>query len=247
MYLYVTKSCRLHKEICDFYDFVKPQEFEQVVREELLDRLQKAMKDYDETCEVRCFGSFAAGLYLPTADMDLVVVSRQFLRTGVQTLFQTSTQMHRLGRYLRKAGIAEHDSVEVISKAKVPIVKFVDRITSLKVDMSFENDTGLIANVTFDNWKQTFPALPIIVTVVKQFLMMRGLNEVANGGLGGFSVTCLVTSLLQNMPKIQTGELKAEQHLGEILLEFLDLYGNQLDISRTGITMEPPGYFDKAS
>ena len=216
-----------------------------MVREELLDRLQKVMKDFDDTCEVRCFGSFAAGLYLPTADMDLVVVSPHFLRTGVRSLFQSSSQMHRLGRYLKQTGIAEHDSIEIISSAKVPIVKFTDRITNLKVDMSFENDTGLIANITFGRWKKTYPALPIIVTVIKQFLMMRGLNEVANGGLGGFSVTCLVCSLLQHIPRVQTGELIPEQHLGEILLEFLDLYGNQFDISRTGIRMEPAGYFDK--
>ena len=173
------------------------------------------------------------------------MVSKSYLNRGVPTVFQNAHSKHRLAYYLERFGIAEQGSMEIISKAKVPLVKFVDRATSLRVDMSFENDTGLIANDTFDSWKRTFPAMPIIVMVIKQFLMMRGLNEVVNGGLGGFSVTCLVTSLLQNMPRVQTGELKPEQHLGEILLEFLDLYGNQLDISRTGIMMKPPGYFNK--
>ncbi|KAL8745341.1 MAG: hypothetical protein Q9184_007886 [Pyrenodesmia sp. 2 TL-2023] len=87
--------------------------------------------------------------------------------------------------------------------------------------------------------------MPIITTLIKQFLKMRGLNEVVNGGLGGFSVTCLVTSLLQNLPRVQSGEIIPEQHLGEILIEFLDLYGNQFDLARTGISMNPPGYYDK--
>ena len=129
--------------------------------------------------------------------------------------------------------------------AKVPLVKFVDRTTAIKVDVSFENDTGVIANDTFALWKKQFPAMPLLVTIIKQFLMMRGMNEVQHGGLGGFSVTCLVTSLLQNMPRVQSGELIPEQNLGEILIEFLDFYGNQLDTTRTGITMDPPGYFDK--
>lgn len=210
-------------------------------------RLQKVIQDYDVSCDLRCFGSFAAGLYLPNADMDLVVVSESYLKHGVPTEFQRAHSKHKLANYLERIGIAEKGSMEIISKAKVPLVKFVDRVTSLRVDMSFENDTGLIANDTFDSWKRSFPAMPIIVTVIKQFLMMRGLNEVVNGGLGGFSVTCLVTSLLQNMPRVQTGELKPERHLGEILLEFLDLYGNQLDVSRTGIIMKPPGYFNKVS
>lgn len=87
--------------------------------------------------------------------------------------------------------------------------------------------------------------MPVLVTVIKQFLMMRGLNEVVHGGLGGFSVTCLVTSLLQNMPRVQSGELVPEQHLGELLIEFLDFYGNRLDTTRTGIVMRPAGYFEK--
>ena len=235
----------LHKEICDFYDFVKPKAFEQAVREELLERLRKIVKRRFPNSDVRCFGSFAAGLYLPNADIDVVVVSDGYLNHGVPTVCQTKSKMYNFAYHLEGIGIAEHGSIEIIPRAKVPLIKFVDRITSLRVDVSFENNTGLIANNTFDGWKQEFPAMPILVTVVKQFLMMRGLNEVVNGGLGGFSVTCLVTSLLQNMPRVQTGEIVPEHHLGEVLMEFLDFYGNQLDVARTGIVMNPPAYFNK--
>ena len=240
-------TCRLHKEICDFYEFVKPQKFEQIIRDELLARIHSAVKQWSSGCEVHCFGSFAAGLYLPNADMDLVVLSETFREYGVPTVCQSYSQMNKLAEFLERNGIAERWSIEVISKAKVPIIKFIDRITQLKVDVSFENNTGIVANRTFAIWKDIYPAMPIIVTIIKQFLMMRGLNEVANGGLGGFSVTCLVVSLLQNIPRVQTNEILPEEHLGEILLEFLDLYGNLLDIARTGIRMDPPGYFDKVS
>ncbi|MCJ1285584.1 hypothetical protein MMC26_004925 [Xylographa opegraphella] len=236
---------RLHKEVIDFYEFVKPQEHEQVVRRELLERLQNAIRSWRADLELHSFGSFAAGLYLPTADMDLVVLSKDFRDHGRPNVCQTNNQMRKLADYLEKNGIAEPWSVEIVGSAKVPLIKFVDHITQLKIDMSFENDTGLVANNTFRLWKALYPAMPIIVTTIKQFLLMRGLNEVANGGLGGFSVTCLVVSLLQNMPRVQTGEIVPEQNLGEILLEFLDLYGNQFEIARTGIRMEPPGYFDK--
>lgn len=238
-------SSSLHKEICDFYDFVKPKPFEQAMREELLDRLRKIVKRRFPNTDVHCFGSFAAGLYLPNADIDVAVVSDRFLSGGRRIVCQSKQQMYSFADHLRNVAMADHDSVEVIPNAKVPLIKFVDRITGLRVDLSFENNTGLIANNTFDRWKRQFPAMPILVTVIKQFLMMRGLNEVVNGGLGGFSVTCLVTSLLQNMPRVQTGEVIPEHHLGEMLMEFLDFYGNQLDIARTGISLNPPGYFDK--
>ena len=177
--------------------------------------------------------------------MDLVIISDSFRNYDVKVACQSNTKMHRFGAYLGTT-IAESGSVEVITGAKVPIIKFVDRVTAIRVDISFENNTGIIANGTFASWKQQFPAMPILVTIIKQFLMMRGLNEVSTGGLGGFSVTCLVTSMLQNMPRVQMGEIIPEHHLGEMLIEFLDFYGNQLDIARTGINMNPPGYFDKA-
>ena len=172
-------------------------------------------------------------------------MSSNFRSSGQKVVCQSRKQLLRFGDFIRSSGIAQQGTVEVIVGAKVPLVKFVDRITAIKVDVSFENDTGVIANDTFALWKRQFPAMPPLVTIIKQFLMMRGMNEVQHGGLGGFSVTCLVTSLLQNMPRVQSGELIPEQNLGEILVEFLDFYGNQLDFTRTGITMDPPGYFDK--
>ena len=210
-----------------------------------LQRIRGVIQEIEHECDLRCFGSFAAGLYLPNADMDLVIVSRKFMGTGVPSVFQSTNSMYQLGAHLRKRGIAEVGSVEIIHKARVPIIKFVDQVTSLKVDISFENDSGLIANDTFQQWREDFPAMPVLVTLIKQFLMMRGLNEVAQGGIGGFSVTCLVVSLLQNLPRVQCREFVPEQHLGEMLLEFLDFYGNQLDIARTGLSMKPPGYFSK--
>lgn len=177
--------------------------------------------------------------------MDVVVISNSFASSGRKVVCQSKNQLFRFGDFVKSSGIAQQGSVETIVGAKVPLVKFVDRITLIKVDVSFENNTGVIANNTFAHWKKEFPAMPLLVTIIKQFLMMRGMNEVQHGGLGGFSVTCLVTSLLQNMPRVQSGEMIPEQNLGEVLIEFLDFYGNQLDTSRTGIMMNPPGYFDK--
>ena len=177
--------------------------------------------------------------------MDVVINSDNFSSTGQKVICQSRTKLFKFGQFIRSSRIAQEDSVEVIASAKVPIIKFIDRVTAIKVDVSFENDTGLVANETFLVWKRQYPAMPVLVAIIKQFLMMRGLNEVQFGGLGGFSVTCLVVSLLQNMPRVQNGSLVAEKNLGEVLIEFLDFYGNRIDISRTGIMMNPPGYFDK--
>ena len=228
----------------DFYYHVKPTEFEDSVRSELVSRLRTSVRTNWRDADIYPFGSFVASLYLPTADMDLVFASDGYL-AGRPAKYHEKKTLWKFHDFLISEGIPVTGSMEVISKAKVPLVKYVDKRTGLRIDISFENDTGLIANKTFKEWKTQFPAMPILVTVIKQFLAMRGLNEPVNGGIGGFSVTCLVTSLLQLLPQVQSGNMIPEHHLGEILMEFLDLYGNEFNAVTTAIQFDPPGYVPK--
>jgi DNA polymerase sigma len=124
-------------------------------------------------------------------------------------------------------------------------VKFTDKRTGIKVDISFENNSGFPALETFQAWKQQYPALPVLVALVKQVLVMRGINEVFCGGVGGFTTICLVMHILQTMPEIQSGSMDPCQHYGEIFMKFLDFYGNKIDIRSTGILMHPPYHYDK--
>ncbi|KAI9887969.1 MAG: hypothetical protein M1823_000226 [Watsoniomyces obsoletus] len=238
----------LHKEMCDFYAYARPREYERFMREDLINRVRAVIQSAHPDCDVRCFGSFPAGIYLPTSDMDMVIVSEGFLKTGkAKEMFgRKGRHLFIVANLLRANGLCEPDSVEVISKAKVPLVKFVDRLTGIRVDLSTENTTGIVAIETCRAWKEQFPALPLLVMVIKQFLGMRGMSEVRTGGLGGFAVTCMVTSLLQNMPQVQSGSMIPEEHLGEILMEFFDLYGHRFNIANTGIRLDPPGYFEKS-
>ncbi|GFP54994.1 hypothetical protein ACSS6W_002912 [Trichoderma asperelloides] len=241
---------RLHKEVMDFYEFVKPCDFEQTIRNNLVENLKKAMKRDDRNfanAQLFPFGSFMSGLYLPTADMDLVVCSASFMRGGPPTYLSAKSWLYKFRKFLVAQRIAEQDSIEVIAHARIPLVKFIDRVTGLRVDVSFENLGGVKAIDTFLRWKEEYPAMPILVTVIKHFLLMRGLNEPVNGGLGGFSVICLVVSMLQLMPQVQSRSLVPEHHLGEMLLEFFELYGRNFDYEVNAISLTSPiGYIRKS-
>lgn len=231
----------------DFYVAFKPRAFEEDIRFELVDRLRTAVARKWPGCNIYTFGSFKAGLYLPTADMDLVFASVSYMEESGHPNYRIGAKstLYDVARFLAKEGFAAEGSIETIANAKVPIVKYVDNRTGLSVDISFENDTGVIANRTFKEWKIQYPAMPILVTLVKQFLAMRGLNEPVNGGIGGFAVTCLVTSLLQLMPQVQSGNMIPEHHLGETLMEFFDLYGNEFNVETTAIELNPPRWLPK--
>ncbi|KAM0254489.1 hypothetical protein ACHAQJ_006707 [Trichoderma viride] len=241
---------RLHKEVMDFYDFVKPCDFEQAIRDKLVENLKRAMKRDDRnfaSAQLFPFGSFMSGLYLPTADMDLVVCSASFMRGGPPTYLGARSWLYKFRKFLVAQRIAEPESIEVIAHARIPLVKFIDKVTGLRVDVSFENLGGVKAIDTFLRWKKEYPAMPILVTLIKHFLLMRGLNEPVNGGLGGFSVICLVVSMLQLMPQVQSRSLIPEHHLGEMLLEFFELYGRHFDHEVNAISLvNPVGYIRKS-
>jgi non-canonical poly(A) RNA polymerase PAPD5/7 len=216
-----------------------------------VENLEKAMRRDGRnfaSAKVHPFGSFMSGLYLPTADMDLVVCSASFMRGGPPTYMSAKSWLYKFQKLLVAQRVASPESIEVIAHARIPLVKYVDRATGLKVDVSFENLGGVDAINTFLAWKERYPAMPILVTVIKHFLLMRGLNEPVNGGIGGFSVICLVVSMLQLMPQVQSRNLIPEHHLGEMLLEFFDLYGRRFQYETNAICVQGRvGYMRKVS
>ncbi|KAK5651387.1 hypothetical protein OQA88_12544 [Cercophora sp. LCS_1] len=249
-----TNRERLHQEIMDFYDFVRPQPFEETIRTKLINDMKSVIRKHwgAGDAEVYAFGSFPTGLYLPTSDMDMVLCSDGHLNEGRPPKYALGNfgKLRRFMNVLADHGFVKgfsQDCTQIIAKAKVPIVKFVERKTLLKVDISFENTNGLAAINTFNEWRQEYPMMPIFVTLLKHLLCMYGLNEPASGGIGGLSTTCLVVSMMQTH-KRQDGTLYAEsEDLGELLLGFTDLYGNQFDYHRYAISVNPPAIIEKSS
>src|SRR5277367_366618 len=56
----------------------------------------------------------------------------------------------------------------------------------------------------------------------------------------------MVISFLQRHPKIAAGHIKAEENLGALLIEILELYGTRFNFDRVGIAIDHGGsYFEK--
>ena len=154
----------LHNEILDFYDYVAPKPYEHDVRHSLVQRVNSALGSRrfpHDSGRILCFGSFPAGLYLPTADMDLVYTSDRYYNGGTPVLDFSQKGAHK--SLLYKAARRLRDmhmcigAPTVIAMAKVPIIKFQDSITNLQVDISFENLSGVQAQATFARWKGDHP------------------------------------------------------------------------------------------
>ncbi|XP_005407126.2 PREDICTED: non-canonical poly(A) RNA polymerase PAPD7 isoform X1 [Chinchilla lanigera] len=220
----------LHEEIIDFYNFMSPCPEEAAMRREVVKRIETVVKDLWPTADVQIFGSFSTGLYLPTSDIDLVVFGK-WERPPLQLLEQA----------LRKHNVAEPCSIKVLDKATVPIIKLTDQETEVKVDISFNMETGVRAAEFIKNFMKKYSLLPYLILVLKQFLLQRDLNEVFTGGISSYSLILMAISFLQLHPRIDAR--RADENLGMLLVEFFELYGRNFNYLKTGIRIKEGGAY----
>ncbi|XP_053449120.1 terminal nucleotidyltransferase 4A isoform X1 [Nycticebus coucang] len=220
----------LHEEIIDFYNFMSPCPEEAAMRREVVKRIETVVKDLWPAAEVQIFGSFSTGLYLPTSDIDLVVFGK-WDRPPLQLLEQA----------LRKHNVAEPCSIKVLDKATVPIIKLTDQETEVKVDISFNMETGVRAAEFIKNYMKKYSLLPYLILVLKQFLLQRDLNEVFTGGISSYSLILMAISFLQLHPRIDAR--RADENLGMLLVEFFELYGRNFNYLKTGIRIKEGGAY----
>ncbi|CBY24115.1 unnamed protein product [Oikopleura dioica] len=229
----------LHEEIIDFHNWIRSTPEEYTMRHDVVLRVEEAIKQEFPGAQVEVFGSFQTGLYLPTSDIDMVVLGEKIEpRYGNPQ----NGPHYRLQDRLLKQGIAERYSIKVIDSAAVPIIKMRDMITDIKVDISFNMKTGVTAIGLVKGYIRQFPALRYLVLVLKQFLLQRDMNEVWTGGISSYGLILMVVSFLQHQGADNTGD---DVNLGVLLIKFLRFYGMEFEYSKCCIRVKNGGQFIK--
>lgn len=227
----------LNEEIEDFVDYMRPLPEEKRMRQDVIERVSCLVTELWPTAKVEVFGSTATGLFLPTSDIDLVICWDLDSQPDVM-----QSALLALEKQIINKGV--YDDVKVL-KTSVPIVKFTDRQTAVKVDIGFKTtiSTGP-QSVQFIQEKMCeFVQLEYLVLVLKQFLVFHNLLESFNGGISSYCLILLIISYLQMSSK--SAECRVNS-LAQNLVQFLELYGCQFNYLRTGIRVTDGGsYFSK--
>lgn len=220
----------LHQEIEQFYAHMIATPTEHALRVKVVSRIEQIVLNLWPSARVEMFGSFRTGLYLPTSDIDLVVIGQW-----------TMLPLRTLEIELINQGIAEPNSVRVLDKASVPIVKLTDRQTQVKVDISFNMESGVQSAKLIKGFKRDYPVLEKLVLVLKQFLLQRDLNEVFTGGISSYSLILMCISFLQQHHQ----KPSTSSNLGVLLIEFFELYGRKFNYMKIGISVKSGRYIPK--
>lgn len=211
---------------------------------------------------VEVFGSFATSLCAPSSDIDLVVCDVVSHYESVMTKSQPrNSTLLILAEHLRSQPWVF--TVVAVESTAVPIIKvkaaFEELGTSgVNMDISFDSPShrGLVTCAFVKGLVAEYPTLPPLVLILKQFLVMKGLNDPYTGGLSSYGLVLMIVSVLQrdkggnrdqgesilcwSSATMSPADLAATE-LGRLFITFLDIFGRRFSPREHGISVRDGG------
>ncbi|KAG8859378.1 hypothetical protein FRB96_004593 [Tulasnella sp. 330] len=108
----------LQCEVEAFVDWMSPRREEHELRTLVVEQIRRAVQKAYPKAEVTAFGSYETVLYLPSGDLDLVLT--------IPDIIDPLKVLFKLPNIITRNGVGK--AITVISKARVPIVKFTSLI-----------------------------------------------------------------------------------------------------------------------
>lgn len=151
-----------------------------------------------------------------------------------------------------KTNCEKYANINIISSAKVPIIKFVDVEHKYNIDISFNKMDGLFQTREVLKSFKIYPEIKPLLFVMKIYLRQRNMNETYTGGVGSFLLFCLILAFLREFKRTMLERRGIEELktvlLSEYLVKFLEFYGLNFDCARKMIIMKDSGRIvDKTS
>ncbi|KAK6934257.1 polymerase, nucleotidyl transferase domain [Dillenia turbinata] len=253
------------EEIVEFCDFLSPPPEELASRNSAVERVFDVIKYIWPYCKVEVFGSFKTGLYLPSSDIDVVI-----LNSNINT---PQKGLQALSRALSQRSIAR--KIQAISRARVPTVKFIEKKSEVSFDISFDMENGPKAAEFIKDVVSKFPPSRPLCLILKVFLQQRELNELIylsslpihlvdylnilagvfwwnwflcsiNHDNSNAAETRMYSELYKDLRECQA---KLEHNLGVLLMFLLlerylfDFYGRKLNTTNVGVSCNGAGTF----
>ena len=229
---------KLHFEITDFYNYIKPHKSEYEIRMRSFDVLKQLLLKKFPDVRVKSFGSFPNEIFLADSDVDIVVISKtkSDQKKTLDKIYDYIIYKSELFDYVRKID------------AKVPIIKLQLKETKIFLDISVDRKNGYDAKRIIKRSMNDFHALKPLLYVLKYLIRQKKLNETFTGGVSSFLLFNLVLAFLQYKNKTEISNFNQNSNqlnLGQLLVDFFQFYGFEFNYDEIGISVRYGGFFYK--
>ncbi|KAJ3050525.1 hypothetical protein HK097_008526 [Rhizophlyctis rosea] len=247
------KATLLHDEILQFTATNSLHNNESRFRQWIVTRVRKlVIAGLGPNSSLKCYGSSNTGLALPHSDIDLVIFAQRSISPDTPPLSpnghspDTINEMDRrrdisilrtIRGLLVQSTLPQPHSVEVISGAFVPVLKFSEKITRTRVDITVNKHGGKLSSEQVREWMKMYPQLRPLAVALKQYLFSKALNECYLGGIGGYLLVNMVVFFFKQQPHLT-------DNLGILLADFFKFYGS-FEYERWGVCARTGQYINK--
>ena len=154
-------------------------------RESLTKHLKGVIfRRFGKNSVVEPFGSSVTNLSIGTGDLDLCL---SFKKKTPQKV------LRKLSGVLQEEGM---DDIQLIPKARIPIIKFRDPRSGLDVDISLDNRLAIYNSMMLKSYAQE-ERLRLLVLMIKYWASRRGINNAFEGTLSSYAWTLLAIQYAQ--------------------------------------------------
>ena len=148
-------------------------------RESLTKHLKSLLfRRFGKNAVVEAFGSSVTNLSIGTGDLDLCLSFKN--KPPQKVLRKLSGLFHEEGM----------ENIQVIPKARIPIIKFKDPRSGLDVDISLDNRLAIHNSMMLKSYAQE-ERLQRLIQMVKYWASRRGINNAFDGTLSSYAWTLL--------------------------------------------------------
>ncbi|KAL2362107.1 hypothetical protein RJZ56_005002 [Blastomyces dermatitidis] len=189
-------------------------------------------------------GSHRTGMALPHSSVDLFVPIKDLERAedgrgpSANRPKMVQARLKRLREMERILKNSQTLSNVTLRRDRDPTLSAIHVATGLPVQ--FQCGPSPPASLDFIlNYRAEFPTLRALFIVLRMLLETRGLLGGTDGGMHPYLLTMMIVAAL----KIREGKYQRD-NVGGQLLHVLEVYMDT-DFTRYGVSVEPPGLFDK--
>lgn len=195
----------------------------------------------------RLIGLWGTGLAMSHSDLEFILPvpdsarsierDRKPSATRPQVLQYYADLLRNVEKTLRQSS-PFGDQIRVAGKRNLTLTA-IHRPTGLR--LQFRCGEGPPSSIEYiQDYHAEYPSVRPLYMTSRLILESRGLFGSHNRSVGPDALVMLLVSFL----KINHGRFRASDSLGAQLLDFLQFYGVTVDLTTTGISVDPPGCFN---
>uniref|UniRef100_A0A8C5RTF8 polynucleotide adenylyltransferase n=1 Tax=Laticauda laticaudata TaxID=8630 RepID=A0A8C5RTF8_LATLA len=243
---------KLSQQVLELFQACQQQTYDLNKKELCRTQLQREIQQIFPNSRLFLVGSSLNGFGTRSSDGDLcLVVKEEPVSTGKKHLYKMLQEVFIFftASYIERPQLI---------RAKVPIVKFRDKVSCMDFDLNVNNVAGIRNTFLLRTYAYIENRVRPLALVVKKWANFHGINDASRGTLNSYSLVLMVLHYLQTLPEPILPSLqknypesfdptmqlhlvhrapctippyisKNQSTLGDLLLGFLKYYATEFD------------------